>query len=956
MFKQSQKSLPTHRGGVPVEAPDLVGIDLRRRVLNNGLICFTATGPEAKRFFGASVFTPARSCNGEQHVLEHMIVSGSKKFPDPNIYTQTHATSDSSPGACTFYNRTWYYGSSLSDAGLKATTSMLLDGMFNPLLSEESFKAESFRLISERNRKGSVLTYPAGVVFNEMRQSYLHPVNVALRNAVAHLFPEALPQIDFAGSPEGLTRLRHKDILKYHQRFYYPDNAVYFISHPTDVTPFINMLQSLEPTGREHHFKQPSFVPSLHAKSVHMEYPVDPGITGHNSNLVLLYPIEKPSSVKELLFYNMLWDALFYLDRNGYSQKFNKLSLRGRSVVSSTHPVALGDQFFLVAQVDEMAPEDRDPVKDLITNTYRVVTSRNLPLSTFQSALAGLRHYYSLPSGGAEDVFWNLTEDIDTLPEFNLLTRSAVARDLLGRSREVYPEFCRFVEGIFAKEPLTFSQDPIPTKTPRRRTHAREAANAEKISVERAALPVVVPEYDLLTKKVAKSAADDFKVRLPFGSEGYDRILSIPVRDQNRVHLNIGFDLSMLPSDVWMHAIFILNTIVENRASFKNSSHIPLKLHSLASPSTNQVFPLAKEGCHFFMGVSVFPDDVDRFLEYLGRIFLNPDYTKASYLHGLEYQRDSLFPDVYNPSASDGLSDAFMTRAMAYCDSGYLHREVLVGFSALPRFNKILKASGRDQFTESERRTYRAINYIFSSSALQLHYSAPEDREEQVALSLRKFFDAQRRYETQLVYPPTLRLARNECLVAPSVTNIAARVLTVPDFGPELEPGLTMLKGFYIGNQLTAQRGFYRNYVKYDVTNGTVTFLTQRGSSPVAPFKVWDGAAEALKNASLTRRQIRGLQMGALKSHLARLDDSDPHSTMLRRARLHNVGWGPARFQEYAAGILDCKGSDIKWLGELIAERQRRARNVVLTSKAGADELRSQMKRTDWGQPTVLHL
>ena len=956
MFSQHPKSLPTHRGGVPVEAPDLVGIDLRRRVLSNGLICFTATGPEAKRFFGTSVFTPARSCNGEQHVLEHMIVSGSKKFPDPNIYTQTHATSDSSPGACTYYNRTWYYGSSLSDAGLKATASILLDGMFNPLLSLESFKAESFRLIYERTRKGSVLTYPAGVVFNEMRQSYLHPANVALRNAVAHLFPEALPQIDFAGSPEGLQRLRHKDILEYHQRFYYPENAVYFISHPTSVAQFIGMLESLQPSGREHHFDQPSFGPSLHAKTVHVEYPVDPGITGHKSNLVLLYPIEKPSSVKELLFYNMLWDSLFYFDRNGYTQKFNKLSLSGRSVVSSTYPVALGDQFFLVVQVDEMAPGDREPVRELITNTYRRVTSRNLPLSTFQSALAGLRHFYSLPSGGAEEVFWNLTEDIDTLPEFNLLTRSALARDLLGRSREVYPEFCHFVEGIFANEPLTFSQDPIATKSPGRRGPARGAVAAEEISAEPKPLPVVVPKYDLLTKRVAKSAADDFKVRLPFVIEGYDRILSIPVRDQNRVHLNIGFDLSVLPSDVWMHAIFILNTIVENRSSFKNSSHVPLKFHSLASPSSNQVFPLAKEGCHFFMGVSVFPDEVDRFLEYLGMVFQNPDYTNSSYLHGLGYQRDSLFPDVYNPSASDGLSDAFMTRAMAYCDSGYRHREALVGFSALPRFNKILTAYDKDQFTESERRTYRAINYIFSSSALQLHYSAPEAQEEQVAVSLRKFFDAQRRYETQLTYPPTLRLARNDCLVAPSVTNIAARVLTVPDFGPQFEPALTMLKGFYISNQLTAQRGFYRNYVRYDVTNGTVTFMTQRGSNPVAPFKVWDGIPAALQSASLSRRQIRGLQMGALKSHLARLDDSDPHSTMLRRARLHNVGWGPGRFQEYAEGILECTGSHFKWLGELIAERQRRGRNVVLTSKAGADELRAQMKRIEWGQPTVVHL
>lgn len=955
MFESVRRSLAPHRFGTPVEAPDLVGVEVQRRVLDNGLICFTATGPGVSRFFGASIFTPALTSNGTQHVLEHMIVSGSKKFPDPNIYAQSHATSDSSPGACTFYNRTWYYGSSLSDAGLKSTASILLDGMFNPLLSEESFKAESFRLVSERNRKRSVMSYPAGVVFNEMKQSYLHPANVAFRNAVAHLFPEALPQIDFAGSPEGLKRLSHRDVLKYHRRFYFPENAVYFVSHPTSPAPIIRMLESLKPTGNDHHFEQPRFVPSLRANSVHVNYPIDPGITGYNSNVVLLYPIEKPGSMKELLFYNLMWDSLFYLDRNGYTQKFNKLSLKGRSVVSSVHPIALGEQFFLAVQVDELAPEDREPVRDLVMNTYRAVTPRNLPASTFKSALAALRHFYSLPSDGAEAVFWNLTEEIDALPEFNLLNRSAVARDLFERSDRSYVEYCKFVEKVFAIDPLVFSQDPVPSKPTRRRS-AQEPKTVERIEEDSSALPVVVPEYDLLTRKVAKSAAEDFKVRLPFAPEENDQIVSIPLGDQNRVHLNIGFDLSVLPSDVWMHAIFLLNTIAENRAHFKNSSHVPLKLYSLASQSNNQVFPLAKEGCHFFMGISVFPEDLERFLEYLGKVFSHPDYTETSYLHGLQYQRDSLFPDVYDPSASDGLSDAFMTRAMAYYDSGYRHREALVGFSALPRFNRILAAYDKDTFSESKRRTYRAINYIFSSSALQLHYSAPEGREEETARILKKFFDAQRRYDTQLIYPTTLRLARNEYLVAPSVTNIAARVISVPEFGPEYEAALTYLKGFYISNQLTTHRGFYRNYLKHDLSNGALAFMTQRGSSPVAPFKVWDRIPEALQNASLTRRQIKGLQMGALKAHMNRLSDSDPHSTMLRRARLYSTGWSAPRFQEYAEGILASSASNFQWLGQLIADRQGRARNVVLTSKEGADELRSQMKRIHWGQPTTVHL
>jgi hypothetical protein len=881
-----------------------------------------------------------------------MIVSGSRRFPSQNIYRELHHASDCAPGACTYHNKTWYYGSALSEGGFRELTDFIIDGMFNPLLTAEAFETEAYRLRRERIKGRAPITYPAGVVFNEMRQSYLHPQNVAMRNAVLHLFPEALPQMDFAGSPEGLQRLQHKNILKYHTRFYYPENAVYFVSHPNSAAPALRLLESLRPSGKAHNFEPPEFDMSR-AHEVHCTYPAVPGITGHNSNLVILIPTEKASSLKEHIFYNILWDSLFYLDRNKYTSRWQTTSLKGRCVVSSCAPITLGAQHFVGIQVDQLAPDDQNVVKDLILTSYQRINQRNLPLSTFESALGGLRHFYSTASNSAEDAFWTITEEIDTYPEFNLLTRRKFAQEMLTNSRTIYPEFCKFVEKIFNRTPLVFKQDPEPIKVPRKALSAPH--QPKQLDESPRPLQVNVPDYDLLTKRIADTAKDALQVRYPFKDEN-EQIVSVPLGDRNRIHLNIGFDLSVLPQDLWMHAIFLLNTLGENRSTFRSTSHVAMKFHQLASAANNQVFPVTSNGCHFFMGVSIFPDEFKRFLDVLGQVFTSPDYNQQSYLHGLEYQRDSLYPDIFDPSASDGLSDAFLTRALAFFDPGYRQREALVGFEALPKFNRILSARSHDKFSESERRIYRAVNYLFSGSALSFQFSAPDPLEDEVAQQLRGFYDAQRRWDKRYIYQPSRKLARNDLLIAPSVTNIAARVFQLPNFSPEHEVPLGYLTGFVIGKELNAARGFYRNFVKFDPTTLCLTFMAQRGSSASAPFKVYDSLPSILGEVDLSRRQIKGLTTAAVAHHLARLSDADPHSKMIRRVRLDNFGIGAENFAEYSERILLATRSCFSELADLLHASQSRARNLILTGKEGAKEVRSNLKRLHFGKPLICNM
>lgn len=942
---------------MPIPAPDLHDTKITKFTLDNGLTCITAIGPEAGRFFGASVFTPALSVRGEQHVLEHMVVSGSRRFPSPNIYKELQHSSDCYPSACTYHNRTWYYGSAHSDGGLQTLATYTIDALFQPLLTLESFRMESYRLITEEPRGAAAFTYPAGVVFNEMQQGYLHPSNTALRNAIAHLFPEALKQIDFAGSPAGLKKLAdsYDDVLAYHQRFYYPENTLFFVAHPTTAAPIVKLLEQLKPSGRSHNYRQPEFEMMPGAREVHATYPVIKGMAEHSSNLVVLFPTEKPHSVKEILFYNLLSNALFYVSPNGYLQRYDKVSstIVGRPMVAGCRPLLLGAQHFLAIQVDGMAPEDHATVRDLVLSTYKHVGKNNLPFATFEAALASLRHDYTMSSHAVHEAMWPLTEEVDGFPDLNFMTRGAVARQLHANARDLYPQFCRFTEKLFARSPFVYSQDPVPMTV--RARPSLSAAPTSLVASGASPWPVRVPEYDLLTKKIAKEAARGFRVEAPFREEGIDQILSIPLGDKNRIHLNIGFALSQLPPDIWTHAIFLLNTLAENRGQFRSKHHAPLRFSALASQPHNQVVPLSRDSSHFLMGVSIFPDDFDRFMGILEKICGYPDYTKDAYMHGLQAQRDSLLPDVYDPRNSDGLADAFRGRALAGSDKGYLHREALVGFDALPRFNRILSAWLHNHFSESEAQMYRAVSYLFTTSAMSFHFSAPPDIEERVARRLRAFYQHQRPWIPGHVYEPSLQLPRNDMLIAPTVTNTAARVYYVPKFSPEYEAALAYIRGYVVSKELNKSRGFYRNFIDAD-PSGNLIFMAQRGSSSTAPFKVYNKLPEILGSVRFSPRELKGLKMGALTYHLGRLGDEDPYSTMARRARFFSMGRGPVEFLEHAEGILNAGNASFHTFAELLADRQSRARNVLLTGEAGYKEMRDTMKRLRFEKPVRLRM
>lgn len=937
-----------------IQCPEFPDIKLQEVTLRNGLKTYVLTGPNVSLFFGLVFFTPATSSKGTQHVLEHMVLDGSKNYLSASGYASFQSASDASLGAWTYANRTAYYSSALTERGLSEGAKALIDCTLNPLLSPEFFRAHSSRLLTERTNNGTLFSYQGGIVYNEMVQDVQHPRSVALRNGVKALFPELLPGIDYAGDPDGLKQLRLPDVVEYHRRFYSLRNSMSIVAHPTCPEPVLTLLEQLAAPPHAHRFEHPVVDLSQRQKRAHADIPPLAATHISDSSMVLMYPIAAPTRLSDVLYLDAMNSALFYLSNNRFTDSYKKTAFFGTPTVTRCAHELLGAQHFVAVQIDGLDPRDFTSAEKLITASYGSGDAPPLSQSALEAALLSNRHLYMRAGDAVEHIWGQLAFNWNTFPGASALLLGAHAQRLKGRIAEVHPDFCNFVKRVFQQEPFVFTQTPSSIMEPKNNNASPAAVEPVRVTPGLSA-PLVAPPYALMLRRLVRSATDAFAVRYPFKGHAQKEIISTPIGDDSRIHLNIGFDLTRLSPDLYPHALELLNTLEQSRTHFGKSGKIREQIFSLSSSLTNCVMPVSDDDCRFFVSTSLFPEDLEPFLDLLGTLFNNIHCAGSKRLHGLDLQRDALFDDIYMPRAADALNSAFVTRGMAGFNPGFLRREHLVGLGSLSRYNKLLRAVASEKFSLSKRRLRAAAEWLFSSSSLLLQYSAPRQFEEATANKLRSFYDGLKSCERAPADVVVPLMERNDLLIAPTVTSYAGRFAHLPEYAPEYAPVLGYL-GFLLYEQLVIKRGFYRSEVSFDLSTNVLRLRGWCGSNGAIPFKIYDRLPKELLDFKPTARQLKGLQMGALKRHLGRLSGESQSETMLRRLRLHNAGITAETFRQSAEDILANGKQSFRNFAEIMDEKRPRSRNLVLTGPEQAKRLPRSVAGVEFGEPVICTL
>lgn len=194
--------------------------------------------PDDNNAFGVVFPTVPKSGNGVPHILEHVSLMGSKKFPvkDP-FFSMIPRSLQTFMNASTADDATTFLFSTRNEKDYYNLMSVYLDAPFFPLLRELSFKQDGHRLEFEvPDDPDSGLRFK-GVVFNEMKGYMATPLWTSYQAIGTALYPELTYEVNAGGDPDLIPDLSYEELKEFHSTHYHPSNS-FFITYgnlPLDV-------------------------------------------------------------------------------------------------------------------------------------------------------------------------------------------------------------------------------------------------------------------------------------------------------------------------------------------------------------------------------------------------------------------------------------------------------------------------------------------------------------------------------------------------------------------------------------------------------------------------------------------------------------------------------------------------------------------------------------------------
>jgi len=178
-----------------------------------------------------AVFFPTapQDSTGVAHILEHVVLAGSERYPvrDP-FFSMSRRSLATFLNAMTSADSTMYPFSTRNAKDYSNLLDVYLDATFFPRLTEDAFKQEGIRFEFEDPADPKSGLLYKGVVFKEMKGALANP-GAAMGKAIGKaLFPGMTYEHVSGGDPQEIPNLTWEQLRKFHAVHYHPSNAYFY--------------------------------------------------------------------------------------------------------------------------------------------------------------------------------------------------------------------------------------------------------------------------------------------------------------------------------------------------------------------------------------------------------------------------------------------------------------------------------------------------------------------------------------------------------------------------------------------------------------------------------------------------------------------------------------------------------------------------------------------------------
>jgi len=235
---------------------------------------------DAENAFTINFPTPPPDDTGMPHILEHMVLAGSEKFPVKEPFFEMVKMSMATfINAMTGYDTTYYPVCSNVEQDLFNLADVYFDAVFHPLLTPATFAREAHHLAPADPADPTGALRLDGIVYSEMKGVFSDPEAILARESVRKLLPDTCYGRESGGDPAAIPSLTHAALQAFHATHYHPSNACLVLYGNIPTLRFLDFLAPrLASYTRVPRTPLPARQPRWSAPRLHHEtYPTAPG-------------------------------------------------------------------------------------------------------------------------------------------------------------------------------------------------------------------------------------------------------------------------------------------------------------------------------------------------------------------------------------------------------------------------------------------------------------------------------------------------------------------------------------------------------------------------------------------------------------------------------------------------------------------------------------------------------
>ncbi|MCD4706154.1 MAG: insulinase family protein [Candidatus Sabulitectum sp.] len=902
---------------------------------------------ERENFFAACFKTPPADDTGVPHIIEHTVLNGSDKYPVKDPFMEMVKSSMATfINAMTYGDRTIYPCGSLNKKDFLNLISIYMDAVFHPLLKEESFLQEGYRLDFEEPGNIESPLVHNGVVYNEMKGAYSDPDSYIERELTRFLYPEGSCGKDSGGDPLAIPSLTYEQFIKFYTDHYSPSNCCLFaltkISFPEMAEFLSERLTGFVASGKTIEMvMQPRLT-----KPVRTETPV-PGGSENNCTIASAWMVNNAGNPVETLAFSLLEDVL--LDDDSSPVKAALLDSELGTGLSGCGYDSDPEQRNFVIGLKGVERKNAETVLGLIHTNLKSLVDNGLnpelvknmlhrkelhlreigsswPYSVMSSVCAAWTHGEDvLQSLDLNYLLKNIKESMKRNPRF---LEDIIDRHLLNNNHRIdcvfYPD-----EKHFQEEDRAITADLQAGKEAQSSAELNKLAHRSKQLAGSMKIPSTEAELATLPKLSISDVSTD-PPSIFHKEEIVNGRLFLPTEIQTAgvCYADLCFDMSELPTELIPHLPFFSSFLTRTGAAgmdylemaeveLRCSGGLGASVTSMSSTATsiNEFRLLLKTGGHCL------EEDLQGMLEVIKNRLFSPELDNADRIIMVaselaEHARSALIPKGHvfaSMKAQEGLSAASYTN------------NLLHGIPALKQVVTIGKNT-----VDKEIRAMKAIHKHLTEKAPQiLAWSGPAGKESTVSNWLEKLPGSNRRIRTH--EPPAFPTTPGTTgvLIKGNTSFAAAALPGIPTNHPLSGSGYVMMRMLsegYLWDEIRVKKGAYG--AGSNLGGTAITFYSYRDPSPASSLQTFQNAiTKGIAEVDLTPRAVEDSIIASVKGMDPAIRPSMANGlAILRQLKGINIDL----IAEHRAHLLNVNAESIREFADLLKSRALATRVCVV--------------------------